>query len=319
MYACGLRISEAATLDIGAIDNVNLLLRIVGKGSKQRLVPLPPAVLDALRSLWRTHRHPRWVFPNRDCTGSLSQQVLGCSFRVAARLAEITLPVTPHSLCHSWIGSDPPAVVYSCATGRGQQHNDRVPGGCRGILQCHGYATYKKLAHPKRGEEAVTLVFCWSHVRRACPGTRPPQTSLTVKPLPSRPQSSAYAPPTGRGFQAQSFAASAPGPSTGGLGQKIPLYNELTDLRVQLLHLSLGRPNDIMCRFLAGEHRRQVLHGLLPPLTHRRLVHTVLGRQLRRRQLAPQRLKRHARLELSPIPLPLARHRVRPSRQGNQA
>ena len=45
-------------------------------------------------------------------------------------------------------GTDPPAVVY--APGRGQQHADTLLGGCRGILQCDGYATYKKLAsaHP---------------------------------------------------------------------------------------------------------------------------------------------------------------------------
>ena len=42
-------------------------------------------------------------------------------------------------------------------------------------------------------------------------------------------------------------------------------------------------------------------------------MHAVLGRQLRRRQLTPQRLQRHLRLELSRVPLPLARHRVRPS------
>jgi hypothetical protein len=51
-----------------------------------------------------------------------------------------------------WGGVDPPAVVYSYAPGRGQQHNDRVLGGYRGILQCDGYATYKKLADPKRCE-----------------------------------------------------------------------------------------------------------------------------------------------------------------------
>lgn len=65
-----------------------------------------------------------------------------------------------------WGGVDPPAVVYSYAPGRGQEHNDRLLRGYRGILQCDGYATYKKLADPKRGEDAVTLVFCWSHVRR---------------------------------------------------------------------------------------------------------------------------------------------------------
>ena len=41
MYACGLRISEATRLEISAIDRANLVLRIVGKGNKERLVPLP--------------------------------------------------------------------------------------------------------------------------------------------------------------------------------------------------------------------------------------------------------------------------------------
>ena len=68
-----------------------------------------------------------------------------------------------------WGGTDPPAVVYRYAPGRGQQHADTLLGGYRGILQCDGYATYKRLAEPARGEHgdaAVTLVFCWAHVRR---------------------------------------------------------------------------------------------------------------------------------------------------------
>ena len=36
MYACGLRIGEAATLEIGTIDGDNGLLRIIGKGNKER-------------------------------------------------------------------------------------------------------------------------------------------------------------------------------------------------------------------------------------------------------------------------------------------
>ncbi len=65
-----------------------------------------------------------------------------------------------------WNGTDPPAVVYSYAPGRGQEHNDRLLGAYRGIVQCDGYATYKALADPKRGDAGVTLVYCWSHVRR---------------------------------------------------------------------------------------------------------------------------------------------------------
>jgi site-specific recombinase XerD len=87
MYACGLRISEAATLEIGAIDRANMQLRIIGKGDRERLVPLPQPVLDGLR-LWKTHRDPRWLFPNRS----------GAS----ARAAGLKRRVTPHELRHSY-------------------------------------------------------------------------------------------------------------------------------------------------------------------------------------------------------------------------
>jgi site-specific recombinase XerD len=64
MYACGLRISEATRLEISAIDRANLVLRIVGKGNKERLVALPQPVLDELGHLWLSHHNPRWLFPN---------------------------------------------------------------------------------------------------------------------------------------------------------------------------------------------------------------------------------------------------------------
>jgi transposase len=65
-----------------------------------------------------------------------------------------------------WGGSEPPAVVYSYAPGRGHIHANTLLGGYRGILQCDGYQAYKKLAGSKPTETSVTLAFCWSHVRR---------------------------------------------------------------------------------------------------------------------------------------------------------
>ena len=65
-----------------------------------------------------------------------------------------------------WGGSEPPAVIYSYAPGRGHIHASMMLGGYRGILQCDGYQAYKKLAGPKSAETSVTLAFCWSHVRR---------------------------------------------------------------------------------------------------------------------------------------------------------
>jgi integrase/recombinase XerD len=107
MYACGLRISEAATLEVGAIDRANLQLRIIGKGDRERLVPLPRPVLDDLRALWKTHRNPRWLFPNHVGPNSANQQVLRRTFQDAARqdaarAAGVTRRVTPHALRHSY-------------------------------------------------------------------------------------------------------------------------------------------------------------------------------------------------------------------------
>ena len=102
MYACGLRISEAASLEVGAIDSANTLIRIIGKGNKERRVPLPQSVLAELRGLWLTHRNPRWLFPARRRTKPVDQQVLCHTFKAAAHAAGITQRVTPHALRHSY-------------------------------------------------------------------------------------------------------------------------------------------------------------------------------------------------------------------------
>ena len=65
-----------------------------------------------------------------------------------------------------WAGDQPPAVVYSYAPGRGHIHATALLGGYRGILQCDGYSAYKKFGGSKSADPAVTLAFCWSHVRR---------------------------------------------------------------------------------------------------------------------------------------------------------
>ncbi len=54
-------------------------------------------------------------------------------------------------------GSDPPAVAYTYAPGRGAEHAQRMLDGFSGILQVDGYAAYNKL------QPAVTLALCWSH------------------------------------------------------------------------------------------------------------------------------------------------------------
>jgi integrase len=49
--------------------HVRICVRIIGKGDKERRVPLPEPMLAKLRRLWLTHRNPRWLTPDRSGTG----------------------------------------------------------------------------------------------------------------------------------------------------------------------------------------------------------------------------------------------------------
>jgi site-specific recombinase XerD len=102
MYACGLRIGEATRLEIRSVDRASQVLRITGKGDKERLVLLPQPVLDELGTVWRTHRNRRWLFPNRCGDGPLNQRVLSHTFAAAADAAGLRHGVTSHALRHSY-------------------------------------------------------------------------------------------------------------------------------------------------------------------------------------------------------------------------
>src|SRR6266567_826327 len=54
-----------------------------------------------------------------------------------------------------WGGTDPPAVAYSYAPGRGAVHALKLLEHYRGIVQCDGYAAYKSIADAACGE-AIT-------------------------------------------------------------------------------------------------------------------------------------------------------------------
>jgi integrase/recombinase XerD len=102
MYACGLRIGEATTLEVTAVDRARRVLRIIGKGNKERLVPLPQPILDDLGRLWRTHHNRRWLFPNHSGDAPLNRRVVSGSLADAAAAAGLPRGVTPHSLRHSY-------------------------------------------------------------------------------------------------------------------------------------------------------------------------------------------------------------------------
>lgn len=102
MYGCGLRISEAVGVEVGDVDGKRMVIRVVGKGKKERLVPLPKALYRDLQETWKTHRHPKWVFANKLGTNHISVEGLRKAFRLACNEVGIPKEFTPHCLRHSF-------------------------------------------------------------------------------------------------------------------------------------------------------------------------------------------------------------------------
>lgn len=111
IYACGLRLNEGRTLKVTDVDSSRGLLHIHGKGSKDRMVPLPTPALEQLRALWRTHRSPVWLFPavtlhglahsvQNDC-GPITRTALQRAFGCARRESGVRKAAHVHTLRHS--------------------------------------------------------------------------------------------------------------------------------------------------------------------------------------------------------------------------
>jgi len=110
IYACGLRISEAAGLRIQDIDSSRMVIYInQSKGGKSRYVPLPSQILDILRIFWSTHRHPLWLFPQfsrwgvrLEAKGPVAPRSVRRAFAAALRQSGVKKQATVHTLRHSY-------------------------------------------------------------------------------------------------------------------------------------------------------------------------------------------------------------------------
>ena len=109
LYGAGARISEAVGLDVDDIDTEEGVVRLFGKGSKERLVPLGSYAAQAL-SAYLVRARPTFasrgkgtaaVFLNQR-GGRLSRQSAWAVLRAAAERAGLTGHVSPHTLRHSF-------------------------------------------------------------------------------------------------------------------------------------------------------------------------------------------------------------------------
>ncbi len=104
LYGAGLRINEALSLNAGDLPRGDDALRVTGKGDKQRIVPLLPAVRAALAAWLALHPNPGAEAPLFVGArgGRLNAGVAQKNLRAFRRLNGLPEHATPHALRHSF-------------------------------------------------------------------------------------------------------------------------------------------------------------------------------------------------------------------------
>ena len=100
-YATGMRLSELLNFKIEHIDSSRMMLKIVGKGSKERYVALSKTLLNQLRCYWKEYRPTSFLFINSQGK-PYSRRTIANIIDEAKELAHITKPGGPHMLRHTY-------------------------------------------------------------------------------------------------------------------------------------------------------------------------------------------------------------------------
>lgn len=108
LFSCGLRVSELVNLKLSDLYLEENYIRVFGKGSKERLIPISPRAIKELK-LWYKDREVMnikageedYVFLNRRGT-HLTRTMILIMIKQQAALANIAKTISPHTLRHSF-------------------------------------------------------------------------------------------------------------------------------------------------------------------------------------------------------------------------
>jgi integrase/recombinase XerD len=177
LYATGLRVTELVSLDVAdiALESDPVTVRCLGKGERERVLPLPPRAVDELRQYIfkvRTrlvrNRKESALFVNRRGE-RLTRQGFWLILKNYAREAKLDKGITPHTLRHTYathmISGGMPLRNVQDALGHASISTTQV---YTQLTNAQKRAEYDK-AHPRAGAVSATPV-----ARTAAGGSKAP-------------------------------------------------------------------------------------------------------------------------------------------------
>lgn len=151
LYATGLRLSEALSLEVSHVDGERRQLRVVkGKGSKDRYVAMPQELLLLLRDYYRAYRPERYLFNGKYAGSKWAPRSAQYAIEQARKAAGIDREVSPHILRHCYAthhlegGTN---LVYL----KGQLGHKNLKTTARYVNLCVNY--HRRVRHPLRDME----------------------------------------------------------------------------------------------------------------------------------------------------------------------
>ncbi len=159
IYSCGLRIAELCTLEAGRIDWDQSLLRVIGKGRKERQLPIGGPALAAIKVYWKTlPSAPAGAAPAfyADAKGTkpVYPRLVQHRLKIYLACCGLDAGITPHKLRHSYATHilDAGADLRSVQELLGHAHLSTT--------QVYTHVTLDRLkkaydaAHPRAGNDA---------------------------------------------------------------------------------------------------------------------------------------------------------------------
>ncbi len=108
LYATGIRVSELVNLEIVNVDLNECLIRVMGKGSKERIIPINDMAIDALRVYLDIYRdkllkncNSNYLFISKN-QKNISRQAFFKLLKILCIKCGINKNISPHTLRHSF-------------------------------------------------------------------------------------------------------------------------------------------------------------------------------------------------------------------------
>ena len=148
LYAAGIRVSELTGLSLGDINERSQIIRVLGKGRKERIVPFGDKALEALRAYWPVRDQIRAEWPEGGDPEAvflgmrgtrLEARTISTIVKKYSRMVQMKWNLHPHSFRHAF-------ATHLLADGADLARDSGIPRPCLTLHNAEIHASHHRSA-----------------------------------------------------------------------------------------------------------------------------------------------------------------------------